>query len=112
MPEGAMEVSNPIVHTGYGQIEGRETDGVRVWKGIPYARPPVGELRFCAPERPANWEGIRDGGKYSPICPQPGSDFGAVETGEEAPFQSEDCLYLNVWVPVSEAAAEPVLPEP
>jgi para-nitrobenzyl esterase len=63
---------------------------VRVFKGIPFATPPVGDLRWHAPKPATNWEGVRAGDKFSPICMQrrPGTANGAM---------SEDCLYLNVY---------------
>ncbi|HYL36908.1 MAG TPA: carboxylesterase family protein [Bryobacteraceae bacterium] len=67
---------------------------VRVFKGIPFATPPVGELRWRAPKAAGNWEGVRAGDKFGPICMQrrPGN---AANGGSSA--MSEDCLYLNVY---------------
>jgi para-nitrobenzyl esterase len=78
---------------------------ITVFKGIPYAKPPVGELRFCAPLPPDSWEGIRECKDFGPIPMQdvPGgnpNEFYAKEwhVDPETPM-SEDCLYLNVWTP-------------
>ena len=78
---------------------------ITVFKGIPYAAPPVGELRWRAPQPPAKWEGVRDCYEYGPIAMQtgPGLDPDAFYSKEwhvdpEVPM-SEDCLYLNVWTP-------------
>ncbi len=65
---------------------------VRAYKGIPYAAPPVGELRWKPPQHPKSWEGIRAGTEFRSWCPQPKPVMGH-ETGP----QDEDCLYLNVW---------------
>ena len=85
----------PIVRTDSGLLEGSASDGVEAFKGIPYAAPPVGELRWRAPQKPAAWTGVRAADRYGPICMQKVSKDNGV--GAEAP--SEDCLYLNVWAP-------------
>jgi para-nitrobenzyl esterase len=95
------------VHTRLGQLRGESGDGYHVWKGIPYAQPPVGELRFHAPQPLKPWEGVRAATRFGPICPQPMPSADSM-TGNlaEPPEQSEDCLYLNVWTPASEAPVE------
>jgi para-nitrobenzyl esterase len=76
-----------------GKISGAALeDGVRVYRGIPFAKPPVGALRWRPPEPVAPWEGVRRCVEFGPSCPQPASLIGNVP-GKE----SEDCLYLNVW---------------
>lgn len=84
----------PIAVEG-GMIEGVRTEDVTVYKGIPFARPPVGPLRWRAPEPAAPWPGVRLADRFSPICVQRGA------YPDDAPPEpmSEDCLYLNVWVP-------------
>ncbi|WP_226001043.1 carboxylesterase/lipase family protein [Paenibacillus sp. BJ-4] len=95
------------VHTRLGQLRGESGNGYHVWKGIPYAQPPVGELRFHAPQPLKAWEGVRAATRFGPICPQPMPSADSM-TGNlvEPPEQSEDCLYLNVWTPASEAPVE------
>ncbi|MCC3381988.1 carboxylesterase/lipase family protein [Paenibacillus farraposensis] len=95
------------VHTRLGQLRGEARDGYCVWKGIPYAQPPVGELRFRAPRPLEPWEGVRAATSFGPICPQPMPSADSM-TGNliEPPKQSEDCLYLNVWTPASEVPGE------
>ncbi|XP_047530629.1 juvenile hormone esterase-like [Vanessa atalanta] len=61
------------------------------FKGIPYAKPPLGPLRFKAPQPPESWKGIRDASEHGPVCPQFNERLQSIETG------SEDCLYLNVY---------------
>lgn len=79
-----------------GPITGSERDGVYSYKGIPYAQPPVGNLRWQAPQPVKPWTETRTMTAYSPICPQ-GED--PLNTRELTEKQSEDCLYLNVWTP-------------
>src|SRR5215472_2485322 len=73
---------------------------VRSFKGVPYAAPPVGALRWRPPQAVTAWEGTREANRFSPICPQPSPLPGAFyqrEFFQTAEAQSEDCLYLNVW---------------
>lgn len=78
---------------------------VRVYKGIPFAAPPVGKLRWHAPEAPAHWDGVRSGAEFGPICMQ-----AAAGRGGTPPKMSEDCLYLNVWTAAKSASEKrPVL---
>lgn len=77
-------------------------DAIRVFKGIPYAQPPVGPLRWRPPVAARPWPGIRPAAVFAPDCPQ------TLEVGSRAPRQSEDCLYLNIWSP-REASKAPVM---
>jgi para-nitrobenzyl esterase len=83
------------VQTASGLVEGADEDGVLVFRGIPFAAPPVGPLRWRAPTPPAPWAGVRSATQFSPKCEQPGA------YPDDAPAEptSEDCLYLNVWAP-------------
>ena len=65
---------------------------VRAYRGIPYAAPPVGDLRWKPPQPVENWQGLLEAHQFSPVCPQP-----LPEGATGAEEQSEDCLYLNVW---------------
>ncbi|MCX4539729.1 carboxylesterase family protein [Streptomyces sp. NBC_01565] len=90
----------PRVGTGYGVVEGRRAvGGIAVFRGIPYAAPPVGALRFAAPAPPRPWEGVRDAGAFGPTAPKvPYPDtFAALLPDPEIP--GDDCLNLNVWTP-------------
>ncbi|MFP5206202.1 MAG: carboxylesterase family protein [Acidobacteriota bacterium] len=90
-----------------GTLQGTAESGLTVYKGIPFAAPPVGELRWRAPQPPANWQGVRQASQFAPECMQGGA--GAMPDGK-APAMSEDCLYLNVWTPAKSARARiPVL---
>ena len=86
--------SGPIVTTVYGQLQGSTANGVNTFNGVPYAAPPVGPLRWVAPQLPAPWSGVRLATMFGSQCPQPLSQFG--HQGSD-----EDCLYLNVQVPAS-----------
>ncbi|CAM3815892.1 carboxylesterase/lipase family protein [Mesobacillus thioparans] len=101
-------MSKNIVETVYGKLEGNELSGVSVWKGIPYAKPPVGPLRFRAPERPDSWEGVREASSYSPVGPQTQREIMSF-FGNDVSNTSEDCLYLNVWSPAADDKKRPVL---
>ncbi|MCJ7835092.1 carboxylesterase family protein [Cuneatibacter sp. NSJ-177] len=77
-------------------------DKVSVFKGVPYAAPPVGELRWREPQPPEPWEGVRDAYTFSDICLQEQAEKGSFYQKEfyEVRFpMSEDCLYLNIWTP-------------
>lgn len=88
-----------LVSTQQGDVQGvmsDEVDTVRVFKGLPYAAPPVGDLRWQAPQPPELWEGARDASAFSPECAQiPLEELSFYATGPTP--QSEDCLYLNIW---------------
>ena len=91
-----------------GVLQGVQEDALRVFRGIPFAKPPVGERRFRRPEPPEPWAGVRDASAFGRSAPQtkieidflPGMDVGA---------QSEDCLYLNVFTPAEPGSKRPVL---
>ncbi|NPV59436.1 MAG: carboxylesterase family protein [Actinobacteria bacterium] len=79
-----------------GPISGAFEDGVWSYLGIPYAAPPVGELRWKEPQPVEPWKEVRACTEYGPACPQPSDDWtGMMDVGST----SEDCLYLNVWTP-------------
>src|SRR5262245_61791961 len=90
-------VASAQVKTATGTVKGAASaDGrVRVFKGIPYAAPPVGDLRWKEPQPAAAWEGVRDATEFGRQCMQ-GPIFGDI-TFPQGP--SEDCLTLNVWTP-------------
>lgn len=95
--------------TTSGRLRGERHDGgAATFTGIPYAAPPVGNLRFRPPQPPTSWSGTRDALTRSSIAPQNGS-MEAMLLGTDVPPQSEDCLYLNVWTPACDAAARPVM---
>ncbi len=98
----------PLVETSRGRVRGTEVRGVRSFKGIPYARPPMGRLRFMPPEPAEPWTGTLNARGPGPVPIQaavPGLRF--LNAGGAR--QSEDCLYLNVWTPGLDDARRPVL---
>nr|WP_328802929.1 carboxylesterase/lipase family protein [Saccharibacillus alkalitolerans] len=94
--------------TKQGEIRGAAANGAVSWKGVPYARPPVGGLRFRAAQPPEAWTGIRDALTFGPVCPQPVPDE-ASTFGGGVPEMSEDCLFLNVWAPEDGGEGLPVM---
>lgn len=97
-----------VVETRYGRIRGEEEDGLAVFRGIPYAAPPVGPLRWRLPQSPAPWSGTREASSFGPVAPQPDPAPGTFVPGD--PTESdEDCLTLNVWTPACDEARRPVL---
>ncbi|MGW4472926.1 carboxylesterase/lipase family protein [Nonomuraea sp. NPDC004354] len=88
-----------IVDTTYGKLRGRMEDGVAVFRGVPYAAPPFGDLRFRAPEPPASWEGVRDALEYGPTAPKRPYAPPLDTILPEIHIDGDDCLNLNVWTP-------------
>jgi len=105
--------TTPVVHTKLGDVSGTaaKLPGVSAYLGIPYAAPPVGDLRWRAPRPAAAWKGTRAADHFSPSCIQgPNTPFGPW-TSEFLLLgpTSEDCLYLNVWTAANANARRPVL---
>lgn len=90
------ETSPPQLTVTGGEIEGAMDGDVAVFKGIPYAAPPVDELRWKEPQPVQAWEGVRDATAFGPACPQLDYPRMSLYYREPEP-ESEDCLYLNVW---------------
>lgn len=94
----------PVVKTDTGKVRGKlSSDGqVRIFLGIPYAAPPVGQLRWQAPQPAAKWHGVRDATGFGHRCVQ-GHPFPDMIFRDPGP--SEDCLNLNVWTPAKNKRA-------
>ena len=105
----AQKNSNPVLTIEGGQVQGVNTDikGVVVYRGIPFAAPPIGDLRWKAPQPVRPWQGVKVCSKFGHPAFQGAHYEGGYTTewgyGDEAPY-SEDCLYLNVW---TKASAQP-----
>ncbi len=98
-----------VIETTLGRIQGLSEDDLHIFRGIPYAAPPVGELRFRAPQTHPGWDGLRDATEFGAIPLQEGMDaLDAILPSVPQP-QSEDCLFLNVWTPGIDDAARPVM---
>ncbi|WP_306895309.1 carboxylesterase/lipase family protein [Agromyces albus] len=98
---GTAASDAPIVQTANGPVRGLATPAGVEFRGIPYAAPPTGELRWTAPQPVTPWSDTREATVFSPVCPQgPPSPWG----------QNEDCLYLNVTAPAADATSVSALP--
>jgi para-nitrobenzyl esterase len=121
------EASRPIVATELGELEGQIEHGIRVFRGIPFAASPAGELRWAPPQPGEAWDGVRDATRFGPDCPMPASLAEGVAEGDYvdersihgadydvwfgamAESGSEDCLTLNLWTPNPAPIGAPVM---
>ena len=94
VPASVALAADPIVTVETGSLRGETSGGINVFKAVPFAAPPVGDLRWRAPQPAHAWGGVRDARTLGPRCPQVNSH----STYAPGPM-SEDCLYLNLWVP-------------
>lgn len=105
-PVSHASITAPV-KTKDGLVSGTpgKIEGVTAFKGIPFAAPPVGDLRWRAPQPVKAWKGVRDGSKYSKACMQApgGNRVNPTTDMPDSPGVSEDCLYLNVWTAASKA---------
>ncbi|MES2035252.1 MAG: carboxylesterase family protein [Pseudomonadota bacterium] len=102
---GPAVAAEQIVRLERGSAAGVSADGVTAWLGLPYAAPPVGDLRWRPPAPVGSWKGVRAADAFAPACMQKGVSM----PGETPPTVSEDCLYLNVWAPARTAEPAPVI---
>ena len=93
-----------VIETKSGKIKGTYQEDLYIFKGIPYAAPPVGEFRWLPPQPLAPWKGILRAQTFGPIAPQISGPPGLTQES-----QSEDCLYLNIWSPGLEGPKRPVM---
>ncbi|MGJ7531615.1 MULTISPECIES: carboxylesterase/lipase family protein [unclassified Variovorax] len=121
-PPAPPPADGPMVRrTTAGKIEGVDdgaTSGTYYWKGVPFAQPPVGALRWRAPVAPEAWSGIRQTAKFGNACLQIGRIFSpglnntydaTIGTNLGKPVGSEDCLFVNIWRPATDEKNLPVL---
>lgn len=109
-PFAFAAISDPV-KTNDGLVSGATLDnGVRVFKGIPFAAPPVGELRWREPQPAAKWQGVRKADTFGNVCIQPHQPKRVPNNVSvdlpDSPPMSEDCLYLNVWTSAKNAGAK------
>ncbi|GIK49324.1 MAG: carboxylic ester hydrolase [Alphaproteobacteria bacterium] len=107
MAPAAFAQAGPVADAPAGRLRGEAVDGLHVFRGVPYARPPVGWRRWRAPAPMPAWRGVRDATQFGAACHQPASRSGSIYAGEH-PAMSEDCLFLNIWAP-ADARNAPVL---
>ena len=93
-----------IVITDKGKVRGTQESDHQYFLGIPYAKPPVGELRFNKPQPMENWDDNKDATKFKSISPQGWPDNPPINQTED-----EDCLYLNIWTPNADKNTRPVM---
>jgi para-nitrobenzyl esterase len=100
---------NPIVQTKQGVVCGVWENGIAVFRGIPYAEPPAGNLRFRPPVQRRRWDGVRDATRFGEIAAQERDPVEEMLLGGNRPPQGDDCLNLNIWTPQLGQASLPVL---
>jgi para-nitrobenzyl esterase len=94
----AWAAAGPVVRAPAGAVEGEAQGALNVFKGIPYAQPPVGPARWTPPRPAAVWQGVRQATSYGPACYQPTPQPKSIYY-DELNGMSEDCLSLNIWAP-------------
>ncbi|WP_322904663.1 carboxylesterase/lipase family protein [Paenibacillus campi] len=102
-------MENTLIRTQYGEVQGVRQDGAVIWRGIPFAEPPVGDLRFQPPRPPQPWQEPRDATQFGPVCEQPDSELEQSFPAHVRPVKSEDCLYLNIWASDRSTPNRPVM---
>ena len=100
--------SGPIANPPAGMLHGVVEAGLRVFKGIPYASPPIGDARWKAPAPMPRWEGVRPATEFGPACIQPRIPPASIYSSDPLP-SSEDCLSLNIWAPANASHAPVVV---
>ena len=94
----------PVVRVDGGQLQGVVEDGAVSYKGIPFAAPPVGELRWRPPQPVSPWDGVRQAKEFGANCMQGRFGPPPAAGANAPPAPSEDCLFLNVWAPANAAS--------
>ncbi len=103
LPQAVFAADAPVVVTAQGKLQGETAKDVLTFFGVPYAAPPVQDLRWRPPAPAASWTGIRKATTFANHCPQNQPSLFAV------PSTTEDCLYLNIFTPAADAAKRPVM---
>lgn len=113
LPVAALATDPTLVKTPLGEVQGLEREATLLWRGIPYAQPPVADLRWRSPRPPVSWKGVRPATAFAPDCAQFGPAWVSLAPeNSQAPCHnniagcvnwtwsnatSEDCLYANVY---------------
>jgi para-nitrobenzyl esterase len=108
LPISSLLAEPVIVETQYGEVQGRGEEGYVEFLGIPYAQPPLEELRWEPSVEPSPWEGVLMAEEYAPACPQKKFEQGQPPDVYEI-MGEEDCLYLNIWTPAVDGPARAVM---
>jgi para-nitrobenzyl esterase len=98
MTSASNTLKGPIIKAPAGQVQGRTEGTLNIFKGIPYALPPVGALRWRPPSPMPRWAGARQATEFGSACFQPAPQLSNIYAGNSMPM-SEDCLTLNIWAP-------------
>ena len=110
--EGAPEIDIVEIDTAAGTVRGRSVDGVARFLGVPFAAPPVGALRFAAPQPARPWTGVRDATADGPNAPQPTRTIPGIDLGPiigRGWRKGEDFLTVDVWTPEPGGSGLPVM---
>lgn len=109
-PALSPPLQSPLVRVGEGWLQGSLEDEIAVFRGVPYAQPPIGELRFRPPRPVTPWDNTLRATQFAPAAPQPRDAGLFVGDPDAMPpvAMSEDCLYLNIWAPAAKGSL-PVL---
>ncbi|MDX2142066.1 MAG: carboxylesterase family protein [Rhodospirillaceae bacterium] len=107
--EKMSEPRSPVVETQEGPVRGVMDGDVAIFRGIPFARAPVGALRFKSPEPPPKWRGVRDSSQFGPGVPQNASRLSRIMGDFILPQSEDNCLTLNIWSPSLKGPPAPVM---
>lgn len=99
MASTVADAAGPVINAPSGSVQGAVEGSMRVFRGIPYAKPPVGDLRWRPPAELGRWTGVRTATEFSPACFQPVSKITTVYSPPAPLPMGEDCLTLNIWSP-------------
>jgi para-nitrobenzyl esterase len=103
------ETNSVVVASTYGLVRGTVDQNGVAFRGVPYARPPLGDLRFRQPQPPEPWSGVRNCMQFGADCPHPRTATLRSSGVVYRQPTSEDCLYLNVWTPAADDAKRPTM---